>query len=82
MGGCFSTSLGAALHELGHLFDLVHSDYGNNNIINLIYEVLYLCIHKSGIMARGFEDVDVFFTVNNSSPILPSPGTVPTIKSV
>ena len=48
MGGCFATSLGSAAHELGHLFDLVHSDYG--------------------IMARGFEDIDLFFTVN-SSPV-------------
>ena len=40
---------------------------------------MYSYIHKSGIMARGFEDVDVFFTVNNSSPILPSPCTVPTV---
>ena len=42
MGGCYATSLGSALHELGHVFDLVHTDIG--------------------IMARGFEDVDLFFT--------------------
>ncbi len=45
LGGCYATSLGAALHELGHVFDLVHSD--------------------RGIMARGFEEVDIFFTVGN-----------------
>jgi len=43
MGGCFATSLGSALHELGHIFDLVHTD--------------------RGIMARGFEDIDLFFTM-------------------
>lgn len=45
LGGCYATSLGAALHELGHVFDLVHSD--------------------RGIMARGFEEVDIFFTLGN-----------------
>ena len=46
MGGCYSTSLGAALHELGHVFDLVHSD--------------------CGIMARGFNEIDLFFTLNQN----------------
>ena len=45
MGGCYATSLGATLHEMGHVFDLVHSD--------------------RGIMARGFEDIDLFFTLEN-----------------
>ena len=45
MGGCYSTTLGSALHELGHAFDLVHAD--------------------SGIMARGFEDIDLFFTTTS-----------------
>jgi hypothetical protein len=57
MGGCFATSLGSAAHELGHLFDLVHSDYG--------------------IMARGFEDIDLFFTVN-PSPLLHQYGKLDT----
>ena len=43
MGGCYATSLGSALHELGHVFDLVHSN--------------------CGIMSRGFEDIDLFFTM-------------------
>ena len=45
LGGCYATSLGATLHEMGHVFDLVHSD--------------------RGIMARGFEDIDLFFTLEN-----------------
>lgn len=45
LGGCYATSLGAALHEIGHIFDLVHSD--------------------CGIMARGFNELDLFFTVGN-----------------
>ena len=45
MGGCYSTTLGSALHELGHALNLVHAE--------------------TGIMARGFEDIDVFFTVKN-----------------
>lgn len=46
-GECYSSTLGAALHELSHIFDLVHAD--------------------SGIMARGFEDLDVFFLLNCDS---------------
>lgn len=43
----YSASLGAALHELGHALDLVHSD--------------------QGIMSRGYEDLDLFFTISASS---------------
>lgn len=43
----YCKQLGAALHELGHSFNLVHSD--------------------EGIMSRGFEDVDLFFTNQLSS---------------
>jgi len=28
LGGCFATTLGSAIHELGHTFDLGHSDKG------------------------------------------------------
>lgn len=42
MGACYATTLGSALHELGHVFDLVHAD--------------------TGVMARGFEDLDLYFT--------------------
>lgn len=28
LGGCYSTTLGAALHEMGHVFDLVHFEVG------------------------------------------------------
>lgn len=42
MGGCFATTLGAIVHELGHILDLGHTE--------------------SGIMARGFDDMDKFFT--------------------
>ncbi len=48
LGGCYATTLGAALHEMGHVFDLVHSDFG--------------------VMARGFEELDIFFTVGNPQP--------------
>lgn len=33
---------------MGHVFDLVHSDFG--------------------VMARGFEELDLFFTVGNPQP--------------
>lgn len=52
LGGCYATSLGAALHEIGHIFDLVHSD--------------------CGIMARGFNDLDLFFSFGNSQNCLPA----------
>jgi Putative peptidase family len=42
----YATGLGAALHELGHTFDLAHS--------------------PTGIMARGFDDINRFFTVQPS----------------
>ena len=42
-GGCFSTTLGALVHELGHSLDLGHTE--------------------NGIMARGFDDMDRFFSI-------------------
>ena len=42
-GGCFATTLGAMIHELGHTLDLGHTE--------------------NGIMARGFDDMDRFFTI-------------------
>ena len=42
-GGCFATTLGAMVHELGHTLDLGHTE--------------------NGIMARGFDDMDRFFTI-------------------
>ncbi|KZS10156.1 putative Zinc metalloproteinase [Daphnia magna] len=48
LSGCYATTLGAALHEIGHIFDLVHTDFG--------------------VMARGFEELDLFFTVGNPQP--------------
>ena len=39
----YSTTLGAAIHELGHCFDLAHTPHG--------------------IMARGHDDMNHFFTV-------------------
>ena len=36
-------TLGSVLHELGHCFDLGHTE--------------------EGIMARGFDDLDLFFTL-------------------
>ena len=43
VGGCVATTLGSVLHELGHTFDLGHTE--------------------SGIMARGFDDLDSLLTV-------------------
>ena len=40
----YVTSLGAALHELGHAFDLAHT--------------------ATGVMARGFDDIDKFCLVS------------------
>ena len=45
-GACLSTSLGSVVHELGHCFDLVHTD--------------------AGVMARGFDDIDRYFTLADS----------------
>jgi hypothetical protein len=42
-GGCFATTLGAVCHELGHTFDLGHT--------------------QDGIMGRGFDNVNLVFTV-------------------
>ena len=42
-GGCFATTLGAMVHELGHTLDLGHTE--------------------NGIMARGFDVMDRFFTI-------------------
>nr|XP_018918228.1 PREDICTED: putative zinc metalloproteinase YIL108W [Bemisia tabaci] len=42
-GGCFSTTLGAVCHELGHTFDLGHT--------------------KHGLMGRGFDHIDLVFTM-------------------
>lgn len=60
----YSTTLGAALHELGHCFDLAHT--------------------PKGIMARGFDDMNHFFTVTKpreiprlSSTELVKPGDEP-----
>lgn len=52
IGGCFATSLGAVIHEVGHCLDLEHTN--------------------DGIMARGFDDLDFYFTVmerTTSTPI-------------
>ena len=43
-GGCFATTLGALVHELGHSLDLGHTE--------------------NGIMARGFDDMDRFFSIS------------------
>ena len=45
VGGCYATTLGALIHELGHTFDLGHA--------------------ANGFMARGFDDIDRFFTLSN-----------------
>ena len=45
-GACLSTSIGSIVHELGHCFDLVHTD--------------------AGVMARGFDDIDRYFTLADS----------------
>ena len=45
IGGCYATTLGSLIHELGHTFDLGHS--------------------ANGFMARGFDDIDRFFTLSN-----------------
>ena len=37
----YATTLGAAMHELGHTFNLPHT--------------------PSGIMGRGFDDMNIFF---------------------
>lgn len=37
-GGCFSTSLGSLVHEMGHIFDLAHTDSGlMGNDIDLVH---------------------------------------------
>ncbi|XP_023323968.1 uncharacterized protein LOC111697995 isoform X2 [Eurytemora carolleeae] len=46
IGGCFATTLGSVLHELGHCFDLGHTE--------------------EGIMGRGFDDLDLFFTLTEA----------------
>jgi len=46
VGGSFATTLGSVLHEVGHCFDLGHTD--------------------EGIMARGFDDMDLFFTLGSA----------------
>nr|XP_040580153.1 putative zinc metalloproteinase YIL108W isoform X2 [Lepeophtheirus salmonis] len=46
-GACFSTTLGAIIHELGHTFDLGHTN--------------------DGIMARGFDDLHRYFTIQSSN---------------
>ena len=43
-GACLSTSIGSIVHELGHCFDLVHTD--------------------AGVMARGFDDINRYFTLD------------------
>eukprot|EP00095_Tigriopus_kingsejongensis_P012154 maker-scaffold481_size160081-snap-gene-0.15 protein:Tk12154 transcript:maker-scaffold481_size160081-snap-gene-0.15-mRNA-1 annotation:"zinc metalloproteinase" len=43
IGGCFASSLGAIIHEVGHCLELEHT--------------------QDGIMARGFDDLDFFFSV-------------------
>ena len=45
-GGCFSTTLGGLIHELGHMLDLGHTE--------------------NGMMSRGCDDVDKFFTLSTS----------------
>ena len=45
-GGCFATTLGGLIHELGHMLDLGHTD--------------------NGMMSRGCDDVDKFFTLSTS----------------
>ena len=47
IGGCYATTLGAVIHELGHTFDLGHA--------------------TNGFMARGFDDVDRFFTLSSDT---------------
>lgn len=45
-GGCFATTLGATCHELGHTFDLGHT--------------------QEGLMSRGFDNVDLVFTLSSA----------------
>ena len=47
IGGCFATTLGSLIHELGHTFDLGHAN--------------------NGFMARGFDDIDKFFTLSSKT---------------
>ena len=48
VGGCFATTLGGLIHELGHMLDLGHTE--------------------NGMMSRGCDDVDKFFTLATSTP--------------
>jgi hypothetical protein len=46
-GGCFATTLGGLIHELGHMLDLGHTE--------------------NGMMSRGCDDLDKFFTFATST---------------
>jgi hypothetical protein len=48
VGGCFATTLGGLIHELGHMLDLGHTE--------------------NGMMSRGCDDIDKFFTLATSTP--------------
>ena len=49
VGGCYATTLGSVLHELGHCFDLGHTE--------------------SGIMERGFDQLDTLLTVGEAAKV-------------
>ena len=50
VGGCYATTLGSVLHELGHCFDLGHTE--------------------SGIMERGFDQLDMLLTVGEAAKVV------------
>ena len=54
LGGCYASSFGGLVHELGHILDLAHPGFNGTADSD--------GLENGGIMGRGFHDIDSFFT--------------------
>ncbi|CRL07465.1 CLUMA_CG020433, isoform A [Clunio marinus] len=79
-GGCFSTSLGSLIHEIGHIFDLAHTESGlMGDDIDYVHrffltELFTEVLPKRSIRCQINKDLQSKFDISKKFTILKKPG--------